>query len=60
VANGRYWAENLAALATVRAQLRNRWQSSPARNPEVIVASLEQALRHMWKRWCANLPPESF
>jgi protein O-GlcNAc transferase len=60
VAKGRYWTENLAALATVRAQLRSRWQLSAARNPEVIVASLEHALRHMWKRWCANLPPESF
>jgi predicted O-linked N-acetylglucosamine transferase (SPINDLY family) len=60
VANGRYWAENLAALATVRAQLRSRWELSPARNPDVIVAGLEQALRRMWKRWCANLPPESF
>jgi predicted O-linked N-acetylglucosamine transferase (SPINDLY family) len=60
VAKGRSWAENLAALAAVRAQLRSRWQLSPARNPDVIVASLEQALRHMWRRWCAGLPPESF
>ncbi|MGA2707562.1 MAG: tetratricopeptide repeat protein [Steroidobacteraceae bacterium] len=60
VAKGRHWSENLAALATLRAQLRGRWQLSPARNPDVIAASLEQALRRMWRRWCAGLPPESF
>jgi predicted O-linked N-acetylglucosamine transferase (SPINDLY family) len=60
VAKGRYWARDLAALSTVRAGLRGRWQESPARQPERIAASLEQALRHMWTRWCAGLAPESF
>jgi predicted O-linked N-acetylglucosamine transferase (SPINDLY family) len=60
VAKGRYWAENPAALSTLRAQLRSRWQLSPARNPDVIAASLEQAFRRMWQRWCSDLPPESF
>ena len=60
VAKGRYWAENLAALAAVREQLRSRWQLSAARDPDVIVASLDQAFRHMWKRWCADMPAESF
>lgn len=60
VAKGRYWAENLAALAAVREQLRSRWERSAARDPDVIVASLDQAFRHMWKRWCAGLPAESF
>jgi tetratricopeptide (TPR) repeat protein len=60
VAKGLYWAKDLAALAKVRAELRSRWQQSPARQPDLIAASLEQALRHMWTRWCAGLPPESF
>jgi predicted O-linked N-acetylglucosamine transferase (SPINDLY family) len=60
VARGLYWAKDLAALAQVRADLRSRWQQSPARQPELIAASLERALRHMWTRWCAGLPPESF
>ncbi len=42
VRKGRYWAENLGALAALRAQLRSRWQLSPPRNPDVIVASLER------------------
>ncbi len=60
VAKGRYWSENLAALAAVREQLRSRWERSPARDPDVIVASLDQAFRYMWKRWCAGLRAESF
>jgi len=27
---------------------------------EIVVAGLEYALRHMWERWCAGLPAESF
>jgi protein O-GlcNAc transferase len=54
------WAERLAALAEVRAGLRERWQHSPSRRPEVIATALQTALRHMWRLWCANLPAESF
>ena len=60
VAKGVYWAKNLALLAQVRGDLRNRWQRSPARRPDRIAESLERALRHMWTRWCEGLPPESF
>jgi predicted O-linked N-acetylglucosamine transferase (SPINDLY family) len=60
VAKGSYWATHLTELAEIRANLRERWQQSPARKPEVIAASLEQAIRRMWARWCADLPAESF
>jgi len=60
VAKGLYWAKDLAALAKVRADLRHRFQQSPARQPDLIAASLERALRRMWTRWCADLPAESF
>ena len=60
VAKGRYWANHLAALAEVRQGLRRRLQESPSRQADAIAASLERALRHMWTRWCANLPAESF
>jgi protein O-GlcNAc transferase len=56
---GLYWASNLAALAAVRAGLRQRCDQSPLRRPEVIAAGLESALRTMWQRWCAGLPAAS-
>jgi tetratricopeptide (TPR) repeat protein len=60
VASGVDWAERLAALAELRAGLRVRWPHSPARRPDTIATALDTALRHMWRRWCANLPAESF
>ncbi|HLZ99618.1 MAG TPA: tetratricopeptide repeat protein [Steroidobacteraceae bacterium] len=60
VAKGRYWAGHLGALAEVRAGLRARLQHSPSRQADTVAASLGQALRHMWRRWCAGLPAESF
>jgi predicted O-linked N-acetylglucosamine transferase (SPINDLY family) len=60
VAKGIYWANHLAELAAVRAGLRDRQQQSPGGKPELIAAHLEVAFRHMWRRWCAGLAPESF
>jgi predicted O-linked N-acetylglucosamine transferase (SPINDLY family) len=57
---GLLWAGDLAALAGVRAGLRERCERSPIRRPEVIAAGLERALRTMWQRWCAGLPAEAF
>lgn len=57
---GRYWAGQLAALAEVRAGLRERWLHSPIRGPETIAASIESAFRQMWVRWCRGLPAQSF
>jgi predicted O-linked N-acetylglucosamine transferase (SPINDLY family) len=60
VARARYWSDNLAALADLRACLRTRHSRSPGGQPTLIAAHIEAALRHMWRRWCAGLPPESF
>jgi protein O-GlcNAc transferase len=59
-AKGLYWAGHLTELAQIRAGLRGRWEQSPVRKPEVIAEGVAQALRIMWQRWCAGLPPDSF
>jgi protein O-GlcNAc transferase len=60
VALGLDWAQRLAALAQLRAGLRQRWQHSPVGRADVIATALDTALRHMWTLWCANLPAQSF
>jgi protein O-GlcNAc transferase len=60
IAKGEYWATHLGALAEVRRGLRARLQQPPERQPGFFVAQFERALRHMWRRWCAGLPAESF
>ena len=59
-AKSRYFAAHIPELAAVRAGLRGRWQSSAAREPALIAEGLAEAFRHMWRRWCAGLPAESF
>ena len=59
-AKGLSWAGDLAALAAVRAELRERCERSTMRRPEAIAAGVESALRTMWQRWCAELPAETF
>ena len=56
----RHWAGRLGELAELRRQLRARVQRSPGGQPEFIAAHLEAAMRHMWRGWCANLPPRVF
>jgi len=60
VAKGVYWADHLGELAALRADLRRRCVESPHRQPDVIAAAMERALRHMWRCWCAGLPAQSF
>jgi protein O-GlcNAc transferase len=60
VRKGLYWAGHLPELAALRAELRPRLARSPAGQPDLIAAHVESALRHMWRRWCAHLPAESF
>lgn len=60
VAQGVYWSNHLADLAGMRAGLRERLRASPGGQPGLIAAHFEGALRHMWRRWCARLPAESF
>jgi len=40
--------------------LRERFAQSPIGQPALVAAGLERALRTMWQRWCAGLPPEHF
>jgi predicted O-linked N-acetylglucosamine transferase (SPINDLY family) len=59
-AAGVRWAERIAELAQLRADLRHRCRNSSARRADLIADALESALRHMWRRWCAGLPAETF
>jgi predicted O-linked N-acetylglucosamine transferase (SPINDLY family) len=59
VERGKYWAGHLAELSELRAGLRERFAQSPAGQPKVVAENIERALRAMWRRWCAGLPPES-
>ena len=60
VRKGLFWTGNLPALANLRADLRQRFKRSAVGQPAVAAAGLEQALRIMWRRWCAGLPVASF
>jgi predicted O-linked N-acetylglucosamine transferase (SPINDLY family) len=60
VAKGIALAGDLDALAQVRNGLRARCEASPAFRPDVIGENLADAFRTMWRRWCDDLPPESF
>jgi predicted O-linked N-acetylglucosamine transferase (SPINDLY family) len=57
---GLSWANDHAALAAMRAGMRDRIEQSPIRRPAVIAAGLESAFRTMWQRWCAGLSAETF
>jgi protein O-GlcNAc transferase len=57
---GLHWARSTEELAALRGGLRDRLAQAPIGQPALIAASLESALRTMWRRWCKGLPPESF
>ncbi|HXZ09388.1 MAG TPA: hypothetical protein VEI25_15160, partial [Paraburkholderia sp.] len=44
----------------LRAGMRERCMASPMFRPEVIAQGVVEALRVMWRRWCAGLPAEAF
>jgi predicted O-linked N-acetylglucosamine transferase (SPINDLY family) len=60
VEKGLFWASHLAELAALRATLRDRFAQSALGQPTAVAVGLERALRHMWQRWCKELPSESF
>lgn len=60
VARGVALASDLAALARIRSESRERLRQSAMGRPELIASSLERALRVMWQRWCDKLPPAAF
>lgn len=57
---GLSWVGRLTELAKIRGGLRERFGPSSIGQPALVAASLESALRVMWRRWCSGLPPESF
>jgi protein O-GlcNAc transferase len=57
---GVFLSENLPMLAALRTSMRDRFNKSVVGYPGVAAAGLEHALRLMWERWCADLPPEAF
>lgn len=56
---GVFLSQNLDELAGLRATMRERFIGSVVGHPVVAAAGLERALRLMWERWCAGLPPEA-
>ncbi|MGP1717882.1 MAG: O-linked N-acetylglucosamine transferase family protein [Methylophilus sp.] len=60
VAQGAALCADLAALAEVRNGMRDRLQQSLLSQPAKLSATLADALRLMWQRWCAGNPPQSF
>ena len=59
VAHARAVAADLPALAQLRAGLRERARSRFQGYGEQSRAGIDAALRTVWRRWCAGLPPES-
>lgn len=57
VSKGHYWAEHVAELASLRLDMRARFNASAMGQPEPFAASLEATLRAMWQRWCNDQPP---
>ena len=56
----RYWAGHTDELAQIRSTMRARLRGAPVGQPDLMALHVVAALRHMWKRWCLGLPPESF
>ncbi|MGF6273610.1 putative O-linked N-acetylglucosamine transferase (SPINDLY family) [Massilia sp. UYP11] len=60
VAKGVAVCGDLAALAAVRATLRERYALPTSDSVTRVADGIEHALRLMWRRWCQGLPPASF
>jgi predicted O-linked N-acetylglucosamine transferase (SPINDLY family) len=60
VAKALHWDRHRGDLALLRAALPTRLAEAPAGRPDLFATHFEQALRHMWRRWCAGLPAASF
>jgi len=53
-------ANDVSALAELRATMRERSKATPMFQPDLIAQNVSRALRTMWRRWCADLPAETF
>ncbi len=60
VKKGVAWSANISELARIRADMRTHCASFSNQNPEQIAASIVQAFRIMWQRWCDGLPAIAF
>jgi predicted O-linked N-acetylglucosamine transferase (SPINDLY family) len=60
ISKGLWCAERLEYLQDLRLTLRERFQKSALSQPVAVAGGLELAIRHAWRRWCADLPPVSF
>ena len=60
VHRGAALAEDKAHLAELRRGMRERFHRSARGQPDHVASGFEEALRTMWRRWCAGLPPEAF
>jgi predicted O-linked N-acetylglucosamine transferase (SPINDLY family)/SAM-dependent methyltransferase len=60
IAQGITLCADLAALAEVRKGMRDRLQQSLLSQPAKLSATLADALRLMWQRWCQHQPAQSF
>ena len=60
VNKGIFLSQNIATLSQLRSTLRERFRLSPVAQPALVTQGFERALRIMWRRWCAELPPIAF
>lgn len=57
---GLWCVENLDYLQKLRHMLRDRFHKSALSQPSTVAGGLEFAMRHAWRRWCADLPAIPF
>jgi predicted O-linked N-acetylglucosamine transferase (SPINDLY family) len=60
LAKGQWCALNANEIATLRSELRNRFQHSNMMQPKLVAAGLETAVRFAWQRWCQSRQPQAF
>lgn len=53
------WSKDPEGLRALRWQLRGRMQDARACRSDFVAEGLKRALRMMWERYCAGLPPET-
>jgi protein O-GlcNAc transferase len=53
-------ANRLEELASIRANMREKFAATALGQPATIASGVDRALRTMWNRWCNQLPPVSF
>src|SRR5205823_7457104 len=51
------WAGDLDRLGKLRGSLRERMRQSPLMDGQRFARNMEQAYRHMWRRWCERRGP---